>query len=249
MNDLRVIILAAGKGTRMKSRLPKVLHRVFGAPMVYYVIRAAETLSPEEIVLIVGYRKEQVTRAVSGQNVFFVEQAEPRGTGDAVNRVRPRFDGYAGDVLVMCGDVPLVRSETLRRLLDVHRADQPAVTVLTAVLENPHGYGRIMRNGSGLLENIVEEADANEAQRATREVNSGVYIFHGPKLFDALAEIRPDNAKGEYYLTDAVRILRARGERVAARDFGSPEEIAGVNTREELRKARAVLKKRGRLDG
>ncbi|HNQ35794.1 MAG TPA: NTP transferase domain-containing protein [bacterium] len=244
MSELCVIILAAGKGTRMKSDLQKVLHQLLGKPMIHHLVEEVRRLEPVKVLVVVGHQKEEVMQRLEGLPVEFVEQTEMRGTGDAVRRAVERLPGYAGEILVLCGDSPLLRSETLLKLLELHRREGPAATLLTARLENPTGYGRIKRNGTGLVEAIVEQADATDEERRITEVNSGVYVFAAPRLFETLPGLRPDNAKGEYYLTDVIKFLRTAGERVAAQVVADPSEILGVNTPEELERARQILARR-----
>lgn len=237
MEKTTVVILAAGRGTRMKSPLQKVLHPVGGRAMITHTVDAAHALHPEKVIVVVGHQREEVGAALAGRKVTLAVQDQPRGTGDAVARTAPLLRDYAHEVLIMCGDTPLLRPATLRALLAAHRAAGAAATVMTTRLTEPAGYGRISRNGRGDLERIIEESDADPAQRRIDEVNSGVYVFAAGRLFDCLEKIRPDNAKGEYYLTDVIGILRDAGERVAAFRAEQPEEVLGINTREELARA------------
>ena len=247
MKNFCVVILAAGQGTRMKSALQKVLHELFGKSMISHIVEVAQELCPDKVLVVVGHQKEGVKRELAHNNVEFVEQAVPLGTGDAVRRAEKILKGYEGDVLILCGDTPLLRTETLHNLLKLHRKEAPAATILTARLKDPTGYGRIKRNGTGEVDAIVEEADAAPEERRINEINAGVYIFSAPKLFASLSAIKTDNVKGEYYLTDAIHILRTSGDRIVAWTTQEPEEILGINNPKELEIARKVLaKRRGR---
>lgn len=230
---LAVVILAAGKGTRMKSPYPKVLHILAGEPLVTHVVETSLALSPQKLLVVVGFKAPMVQRALGAYPVDFVLQAEQLGTGDAVKRVEHQLSDFQGEVLVLCGDVPLLREETLRSLLLEHRKQQAAVTILTAELKEPKGYGRIVRGNDGLVRRIVEEKDATEAERQIREINSGTYVFEKNFLFQALQEIRPENVQKEYYLTDVVEIAVKRGQRVAAWKVPDATEILGVNSQED----------------
>ncbi len=232
--SLAVVILAAGKGTRMKSPYPKVLHLLAGEPLLIHVLEAVLPLAPEEIFVVVGYKGSLVEEQVKGYAVKTVRQEEQLGTGDAVKQVSPFLQGFTGDVLVLCGDTPLIRPSTLARLREEHRREAATVTILTASLPDPRGYGRIVRDQDGLVRKIVEEKDASAEEKAIKEINSGTYIFRAPFLFEALEEVRPDNAQGEYYLTDVVELAVKAGERVAALAVEDPHEILGVNSQSEL---------------
>ncbi|NPB08893.1 MAG: bifunctional N-acetylglucosamine-1-phosphate uridyltransferase/glucosamine-1-phosphate acetyltransferase [Thermodesulfobacteria bacterium] len=241
---LATIILAAGKGTRMKSPYPKVLHLLAGEPMVVHVLETARTLSPDRILVVVGYKAELVREALRNYPVEFVEQKEQLGTGDAVRRCEGALADFSGEILVLCGDVPLLRPETLEGLLAEHRRRKAVVTVLTAEVEDPFGYGRIVRDERGLVRRIVEEKDASEKERAIKEVNSGTYVFQADYLFSALKEIRPENVQKEYYLTDVVEIAVNRGLPVAAHRVPEATEILGVNSQEERARVEGIFQDR-----
>jgi bifunctional UDP-N-acetylglucosamine pyrophosphorylase/glucosamine-1-phosphate N-acetyltransferase len=240
---LAAVILAAGQGTRMKSQLPKVLHEVAGEPMLAHVIKGAGRLGAEPIVVVIGHGADQVRAACTAPGVTFALQAEQLGTGHALQCAAPALAGFSGDLLLLCGDVPLLRAETLQELLEHHRAEQATVTVLTAILDNPHGYGRIIRSAGG-VEKIVEEKDATPAERAVGEINTGIYLLAAPRVFALLAGLTTDNAQGEYYLTDVVAAARAAGERVAALAAAAAEESMGINDRVQLATAGAALRTR-----
>ncbi len=239
------IVLAAGKSTRMVTALPKVLHEVCGRPMLSYVIDACRSAGIERIVGVVGYQKDQVIEAFEGEaDVTWVWQEDQKGTGHAALMCRDALEGFDGNVLVIAGDMPLVRAETLELLVATHQRQHAAVTLATAVLDDPTGYGRIVRDEYGNLQGIVEESDCTEAQRAIREINPSYYCFDKKLLFEALGEIRPDNVKGEYYLTDALHILVQKGCRAVAITAVKPEEAVGVNSRSQLAEVGRIMQDR-----
>lgn len=242
MSDTHVVILAAGKGTRMKSGLPKVLHRGAGLPLIDHVLRAAASLEPASIVVIVGHQAELLTGALGKRlGLSFALQQPQLGTGHALLQAEPALRGATGTVVLLSGDVPLLRAATLARLREVHERSGAAATVLTAVVEDPHGYGRIVRE-NGRIAAIVEHKDATEAQRGIREINSGIYAFALAPLFEALREIGSSNAQGEFYLPDLVTIYRVRGLPVETVALEDRREIIGVNSRKELAEVADVLK-------
>jgi len=234
---LKTLILAAGKGTRMGSDLAKVLHRIHGRPLLDYVVEVAEAAGSEEIVVIVGHQADLVREIFAGRNLVFVEQREQLGTGHAVLQAREAFAGYDGDVLILCGDVPLLPLDTVCRLLDEHGRSGAVVSVLTALLENPKGYGRIVKDEAGTLLKIVEERDASDEERQIREINSGIYLAVAPFLFDAVSRITNRNDQKEYYLTDIVGIARREGLPVHVCLAEDARSVMGINTPEELKRA------------
>jgi bifunctional UDP-N-acetylglucosamine pyrophosphorylase/glucosamine-1-phosphate N-acetyltransferase len=242
--DLHVVVLAAGKGTRMKSAQPKILHRAAGLPLIEHVLRVVDPLKPASVVVIVGHQPESV-RAVLGDrpDVDFAIQEPQLGTGHAVLQAESLLTNKSGCVLLLSGDVPLVRTRTVERLLDQHWASRAAATVLTASIGNPDGYGRVVRNNGGVAA-IVEHRDATPGQRAIREINSGIYAFDLPRLFPALRTIGSGNAQGEYYLPDLIRIFRSDGLGVEATVLDDPNEILGVNSRKELADVSRILNDR-----
>ncbi|MCF1506315.1 bifunctional UDP-N-acetylglucosamine diphosphorylase/glucosamine-1-phosphate N-acetyltransferase GlmU [Streptomyces glomeratus] len=242
-----VVVLAAGEGTRMKSATPKVLHDICGRSLVGHVLAAARELKPENLVVVVGHAREKVGAHLAeiDPGVRTAVQAEQNGTGHAVRMALEELGGSVdGTVVVVCGDTPLLTGETLRRLAGTHHEDGNAVTVLTAEVPDATGYGRIVRDGTGAVTAIVEHKDASDAQRAIREINSGVFAFDGQLLAEALKKVRTDNSQGEEYLTDVLGILRSAGHRVGASVAGDHREIAGINNRVQLAEARRILNDR-----
>ncbi len=241
-----VIVLAAGEGTRMRSATPKVLHAIGGRSLLGHVLAAAGALEAEHLAVVVGHGRAQVAEhlAAIAPQAQPVVQAEQHGTGHAVRVALAALPPLAGVVVVVAGDTPLLTAETLTRLVDAHAAAGAAATVLSAVLDDPTGYGRVLRAADGSVEGIVEHKDADPGQRAVREVNSGMYAFAADDLAAALAAVTRDNAQGEEYLTDVLGILRDRGRPVAAVAAGDPHEILGVNDRAQLAEAGRLLRDR-----
>lgn len=241
-----VVVLAAGEGTRMKSATPKVLHSLNGRSLVGHVLAAARELEPSELVVVVGHAREQVAAhlAESDPAVRTAVQEQQKGTGHAVRIALESLEAVEGTVVVVCGDTPLLTGETLRALARAHAVEGNAVTVLTAEVPDATGYGRILRDAEGAVTGIVEHKDASVAQRAVREINSGVFAFDGGLLSEALGEVRTDNSQGEEYLTDVLGILRSAGHRVGASVAGDHREIAGINNRVQLAQAGRVLNDR-----
>jgi len=233
MNDIGVIVLAAGQGTRMKSDIPKVLHRLGGTPLFLHALRAAQQLEPSRIAVIVGHGAVAVQQAYSGDDLSWVIQEKQLGTAHAVLCAKPTFLGFTGDILILSGDVPLIHENTLKRLIDQHRGQQAAVTLLTAKLEDPKGYGRIVRDKQQIAR-IVEEKDASDLQKQIREVNAGIYVAAAPFLFPALSRVSDQNRQREYYLPDIVAIALSEGQTVANLQVDDAREMTGINTREEL---------------
>ena len=242
MSATHVVILAAGQGTRMKSVLPKVLHPVAGRPMVEQVVRTANSLSPASIIVVVGHRADAVQALLGGrEGVEFALQAPQLGTAHALQQAEPLLAGRTGTVVLLSGDVPLLKTATLRRLLDTHLNARAAATVVTALVERPYGYGRIIRVG-GRIARIVEERDASPAQKRVKEINTGIYAFDLAPLFDQLRNIAAKNAQGEYYLTDLVALYRRRKLAVETVTVDDAAEIRGVNTRSELAEVSAIMR-------
>jgi len=242
MTTTAAIVLAAGKGTRMKSDLPKVMHEAMGRPLLGWVLAALEPLDLDRTVIVVGHGADDVVDLLP-ETATAAVQADQRGTADAVAVGLDALDGDVDEILVVPGDMPLLRSETLDRLLAAHRRGDAAATVLTAVLDDPTGYGRIVRDADDTIAGIVEERDADEATRAIAEVNTSVYVFDAAALREALPRVGNDNDQGEWYLTDVVGILAGDGRRVAAVP-APPGEADGVNTHVQLAAAAATLRRR-----
>jgi len=238
------LILAAGEGTRMNSDLPKVLHEAMGRPMLAWVLDAARGAGASAQIVVVGFGAERVEAAVAAPDVRFAHQRERLGTGHAVMMARPLLEDLRGSLLLLAGDTPLLESATLSRLVEAHRASGAAATILSARFPNPAGYGRIVRSPRGDVISIREELDASPSEKAIDEINTGAYCFESRALLDALAGLRAENAKKEYYLTDTIAILIASGRRVDALVAGDYRETLGVNTREALAEADALLRER-----
>lgn len=236
-----VAILAAGKGTRMKSTLPKVLHQLGGRSLVERVLDSCQGLAPERKLVIIGYQGEAVKAQFQSQpDVEFVEQREQLGTGHAIQQLLPYLKDFTGDLLVLNGDAPLLRAETLEKLLATHQANGSMATLLTANLPNPKGYGRVFCDGHNLVTQIVEDRDCNDAQRQNHRINGGIYCFNWPKLAEILPQLTPNNDQQEYYLTDVVHFLAP----VLAVDVEDYLEITGINDRKQLAAANEVLQER-----
>jgi bifunctional UDP-N-acetylglucosamine pyrophosphorylase/glucosamine-1-phosphate N-acetyltransferase len=241
-SSVHVVILAAGKGTRMKSQSPKVLHPVHGVPMLDRVLAAAAGIMPASAVLVLGHQSELVEQHVgAGPGRAFVIQEPQLGTGHALAQALPFLANAQGDVLLLYGDVPLLTTKTMRDLLAQHRETDAALTVLTAKVPRPYGYGRIVRQ-DGELVRIVEERDATVAERGIDEINAGIYVMALAPLPGAVASLAPQNAQGEYYLTDLVSIYRRRGLRVSTLMLSSADEIRGVNSRRDLAEVSAIVR-------
>jgi len=234
------VILAAGQGKRMRSDQAKVLHRMAGVPLVEHVLDACEEAGVERRIVVIGHGREAVREALRDRAVEFVVQEEQLGTGHAALMAEPLLRGVRGEAIILAGDAPLIRAETILALAESHRRERNAATVVTAVFDDAEGYGRIVKGAGGELLRIVEHRDATEEERAIREVNSGAYCFSIPELFEALAEVQPENAQREFYITDVIDILRGRGLRVGTFRVGDPDEVAGVNTLPELEAAEAA---------
>ena len=243
MSKLLTVILAAGKGTRMKSRLPKVLHKIGGKPMVEQVLCAANEAGSERNVVIIGFGAEKVKEHLEGRAQFAMQE-EQLGTGHAVMQARDILADWDGTVLVVCGDTPLLTPELLKNLCQEHEAQGAKATVLTAKMPDPTGYGRVIRDSEGVVVKIVEQKDASEEEKLVDEVNTAIYCFDAKALLGTLDSLTCENAQGEYYLTDVIGILRDRGERVWAVVADDPSEVQGINSRVQLAQAQQVMKER-----
>ncbi|MCS6874825.1 MAG: bifunctional UDP-N-acetylglucosamine diphosphorylase/glucosamine-1-phosphate N-acetyltransferase GlmU [Pyrinomonadaceae bacterium] len=249
--NLNVLILAAGLGTRMRSNVAKVLHPVCGLPMITHVCRTASALMPEKIYIVIGYQGERVKQFVLEEldesQVEFLWQREQLGTAHAVSMAKEALAEKDCTVLILSGDVPLVRPTTMAALIQKHRSHRgkgASCTILSVKLEDPTGYGRIIRDETGLFERIVEHKDASDEEKKVKEINTGIYCFESRKLFEALSKVDNSNAQREFYLTDVPRILREEGEAVAVYQHNDPREVSGINNRMELAEAEQILRKR-----
>ena len=241
--NLAAVILAAGQGTRMKSDLPKVLHPVVGVPMLSHVVQIARALDAAPIVSVIGHAADLVRTSLGSERLTFAVQEEQLGTGHALQCAEAALKDFAGDLLLLCGDVPLLRDATLRALLEHHRENSACITILTAQMTDPTGYGRIIRGPNG-VERIVEEKDASSEERLANEINTGIYLFRAPQVFAFLQQLDNRNAQGEYYLTDVVAAARQAGERVEALSAGEAEEAMGINDRVQLAQAGEIMRQR-----
>ena len=237
------IILAAGKGTRMKSDLPKVLHKVAGISMLEHVFRSVSAINPEKTVTVIGHKAELVEQVLAGQTDF-VRQTEQLGTGHAVMMAEPVLENLTGQTLVIAGDTPLITGESLKNLIDFHINHKNVATILTAEADNPFGYGRIVRNQHDEVLKIVEQKDASDFEQQIKEINTGTYVFDNARLFEALKNINTNNAQGEYYITDVIGIFRENGEKVGAYTLKDFDESLGVNDRVALATAEGVMRRR-----
>jgi len=238
--------LAAGVSSRMNTKLPKVLHEVTGRPMLAYVLDACRSVGVSRIYVVVGFGAEQVRErfAAESADIVWVPQPQQLGTAHAVMCCKEHLQGFDGQTLVLCGDGPLIRAKTLQTLIEKHEAGQSAATLATAVLEDPTGYGRIIRDDYGNIQGIVEDSDCTPAQRAVKEVNPSYYLFNNQVLLRALEQVKPDNVKKEYYLTDALSVIIATGHKVIAVTAVRPEEAVGVNSRAQLSVASKIMQHR-----
>lgn len=241
MSNFKVVILAAGQGTRMKSKVPKVLHKVLDKTMIDYVIEASKKAGAEEVCVIVGHQSAMV-KAMIGGGVEFALQKEQLGTGHAVMQAKD-FIGNDGNVLVLCGDTPLIKSETIKELNELHTKEGNSATMISAIVENPNGYGRIVRENDSFVK-IVEQKDANEEQKKLKEVNTGVYIFKASELNSAFDKLTNNNAQGEYYLTDVLEILKNQNQKVGVMIADDENEFLGVNSKLQLSEASKIMKRR-----
>jgi bifunctional UDP-N-acetylglucosamine pyrophosphorylase/glucosamine-1-phosphate N-acetyltransferase len=248
---LDVLILAAGLGTRMRSNLAKVLHELDGRPLINHVCRTATALAPRKVYVVIGHQGEKVRQAVleelDTEHSGFVWQTEQLGTGHAVNAARPFLENEDSTLLVLSGDVPMIRAETLAALIQqhhTHRGRGASCTLLTVKLEDPTGYGRVIRDEEGLFEKIVEQKDATDEVRKIKEINAGIYCFNTRKLFTALSQVQNDNAQGEYYLTDVPALLREGGDDVSLYQHTDAREVSGINNRAELADLERTLSRR-----
>tara|TARA_B100001559_G_scaffold168372_1_gene141231 strand:+ start:682 stop:1407 length:726 start_codon:yes stop_codon:yes gene_type:complete len=234
--ELRVIILAAGKGTRMNSDLPKVLHKLQGKSLIDYVIDESELLNPKEILLVVGFKKERVIKHTESRiNLKYATQIEQLGTGHAVLQTNELLKNRKGHILILYGDVPNIKASTLQPIVDDHISNNRDLTLITAEIDDPAGYGRILRDKNGNLLKIIEEKDCNDKEKKIKEWNPGIYIFKIPEVFEILNNIKTNNASKEYYLTDAIGLAQESNMKIKAIKIANSDEVIGVNTANQLK--------------
>ncbi len=242
MANIIAIILAAGRGTRMKSETPKVLHKILGKRIIHYVLDSVKLAGLSDVILVAGYGSSMLQEAVKGLKV--VIQKELSGSGDAVITARKALKNYSGDLLVVCGDTPLIRTRTIQNLIEKHRSSHASATILTAKLDDPTGYGRIARDDAGKVTGIVEQMKASLYEEVINEINVGTYCFKAADLFDALERVKPDNKKKEIFLTDTIGIMKNKGKLIESYLTCDPDEAIGVNTRLDLAVSTTILKNR-----
>ena len=234
--ELRVIILAAGKGTRMNSDLPKVLHKLKGKPLLDYVIDESELLNPKEIILVVGFKKESVIKHTESRiNLKYATQIEQLGTGHAVLQTNELLKNRKGHILILYGDVPNIKASTLQPIVNDHISNNRDLTLITAEIDDPTGYGRIIRDKNGNLLKIVEEKDCSDDEKKIKEWNPGIYIFKIPEVFKILNNIKTNNASKEYYLTDAIGLAQQSNMQIKAIKIENSDEVIGINTADQLK--------------
>lgn len=243
MKNRFVVVLAAGQGTRMKSKLYKVMHPVMGRPMVGHVVNAALDADATQVITITGFGADLV-KDYLGDKSQYVYQEEQLGTAHAVDQAKDLLEGKEGTTLVLSGDTPLLQAETLKQLMNHHEKENAKATILTALADDPYGYGRVIRAEDGLVNNVVEEKDASEEEKAVQEINTGTYCFDNKELFEALKKVDNNNAQGEYYLPDVLEILKANNEKVGAYQLDNMDEALGVNNRVALSEASSLMRKR-----
>jgi UDP-N-acetylglucosamine pyrophosphorylase len=233
--------MAAGKGTRMKSDLAKVLHPLNGQPMIHYVIQLARDLGSDRVIAVIGHEKEHVKETLKNEQIEFAIQEPQLGTGHAVMQAEGLLKKYDGSVLVLSGDVPILTYGTMKHLIQMHSEQSAAATVLTTHMPDPTGYGRVIRNTDQSVRKIVEHKDASDEEKKINEINSGIYLFQSRELFDALKKINSDNVQNEYYLPDVLNVFIDEGKKVCAYVTEDYHEISGINTVEQLKEAETIL--------
>ncbi len=243
LKNLTCCILAAGEGVRMNSEIPKVLHRIYKKPLISYVLDAIKELKIKRIITVVGYKSKQVQDYIK-KDCQTIKQKKLLGTADALKQAKKKLTTSGGNVLVLYGDTPLIKAKTLVKLINYHVESGSSCTLLTAVLKNPTGYGRIIRNNNDNIIKIIEERDASLYEKVIEEINTGIYCFKNKDLFQSMEDIKPNNIKREFYLTDVIQILIKRGLKVSSLQSEDPEEILGINTREDLSLAHKILRRR-----
>jgi len=245
MAERVAIVLAAGISNRMNTLLSKVLHEVCGRPMLAYVLDACRQVGVEKIYVVVGFSADQVKhRFKDAEDIVWVQQDEQRGTAHAVLCCKEHLMDFEGQTLILCGDGPLIRAQTLRTLIEKHKTEQSAATLATAVLDDPSGYGRIIRDAYGNIQGIIEDTECTSEQLGIREINPSYYLFNNKVLFEALEKVKPDNVKKEYYLTDALSVIITTGHKVVAVTAVPAEEAVGINSRAQLSQASKIMQRR-----
>ena len=239
--DIKAIVLAAGKGVRMESDLPKCFHGILERPMLAYVLDTLMDLEIDDINVVVGHQKELIIEHFDGWPLKFVSQDKQLGTAHAVMQAKPDLENFDGTILILNGDMPLMSKKTIFRLISFHQKNKAKATVLTAKLDDPANFGRIIREENGEVTKIVEKKDASEEELKVNEINTGTFCFDAKSLLEALEEVKPENVQKEYYLTDTIEILKNKGKKVLAFCTDNPQEAMGINTKEELAKVEAVL--------
>ena len=232
----QVVVLAAGKGSRMQSELPKVLHQIDGQSLISHVLDTAEALEPSKVIIVVGYKSEMVVDSLDGQSLVFVKQEQQLGTGHAVMQCQSHIDADS-DVLVLYGDVPFITSATLSQLINNHKEEQNDASILSSTLADPTGYGRVIRDGSGNFIDIKEEKDASDEERKITEINTGIYVFKGSALREYITKLNNNNSQNEFYLTDIFSLLLNSGRSIGSTKLTNYREAIGINTQKELTEA------------
>jgi len=244
MENCVFVILAAGMGKRLGGENQKIVRKILGKSMISYILETVKKFNPYKIIVVVGFKKEEIFEELKGEKVEYVEQKELKGTGDAVLCTESLLKEYKGDIIVLNGDVPFITEKTIKELIKLHRENKSSCSFLTTILDEPKGFGRVIKDGNGKVLGIIEEINADEEQKKIKEVNAGVYIFNSIDLFPALKEIRPDPIKKEYYLTEIIKILNSKNKKVLTYLTDDPEEVIGINTLDDLKRAEEVIKKR-----
>ncbi|MFN4226727.1 MAG: sugar phosphate nucleotidyltransferase [Candidatus Ratteibacteria bacterium] len=244
MESLCFVILAAGMGKRLGSKNQKTITKILGKPMLKYLLETVKKFNPAKIIIVVGFKKEEVFKELEGENVEYVEQNELKGTGHAVLQIEKVLNNFQGDIIVLNGDTPFISDKTISALLKKHREEKNYCTFLTVKLDDPTNYGRVFRDENEEVISIIEETDANEEQKKIKEVNAGVYIFKSEGLFSSLRKIEPNPKKGEYYLTDIIKIYRSENKKISTYTTQDWFETIGINTLSDLEKAEQYLRER-----
>lgn len=240
---LAVVILAAGYGKRLGGKKQKVIQKVLGKPMLSYLMGTVKKLSADEVYVVVGFKKEEVIKQIGKENVKFVEQPVPIGTGDAVKKTEPYLKDFKGNILVLYGDVPFISFKTLNNFIKEFNKSKADCSIITTFLDDPTGYGRIIRNEKGNIIGIIEEVNATPQQKKIKEINTGIYIFKSTVLFQTLKKVKKDPVKKEYYLTDVVKILASEGKKIHSYTTSHSEEVMGINTIKDLENLEKLISK------